>query len=712
MAILLAGLLLATIGANGVSEAPSAVPSLPLVFEENRGQLNDKSVIFIARFKDGIVLVHRDRIRVVRQGVPLDFRILGTTLGGSKLTGEKQLTGRTTYISGGNLLAWKSGIPNFRAVRYHDVYSGIDLLVYANGNELEYDWEVAAGADPGRIRFSYPETKSKILANGDLEITKDGAILRHSAPLLYQPGAHHRQTVAGGFVRQSNSTFGFRIGLYDKTRPLVIDPYLIYGASFGGEARGGFIRGTRGAGGCRATGIAVDKQGYAFVTGSITDPNGLPNPSLIQPKLGGAEDAFVVKLNKTGSDFEYAVFLGGPGFDEGRAIAVDDAGNAYVTGTTAGGFPVKGGLSNLKGGIFVAKINADGSELRYSFVFGGGYRFFPGDDGYLYTSAGNAIAVSPDGSAFVAGTTSGNPLPTTPGAFQRTPRPAACLAVLPACPDAFVGKIKPGGEAFEYLTYLSGSSAEFLGGIVLDELGQVTAAGTTHSSDYPVTPGAYQTERKVHPTENEPDFYRNAADGFLTRLSPDGASLAVSTYFGGTGGEFIRTLARDRSGNLYIVGSGGTPPDFPHPIGETPPVDPGTGTTIFVCKVDSSIREVKYLYRSDFVRQDGTAFAIAVNRRGEALVGASAAQASYSRLQLQERTAQTPRSCYLNRLEVCEVQYLFLLAADGKEMTFATEIGLMSDGGRSRVAAVAFDQLDMAYVCGGPRKLDMRLGIA
>ncbi|MCX6603363.1 MAG: SBBP repeat-containing protein [Acidobacteria bacterium] len=701
LASLLAGFSLLPFAALSAADTVDRIPSIPLVFEENRGQFNVKSAAFLARFNDGIVMLHDDHIQVVRHGVSLDYRILGHGPDRPKLTGERQLIGRTSYLSGEDPRTWKSGIPNFRAVRYHAVYPGIDLLVYAKGDELEYDWEVGPGADPNRIRFSYPKAESVILPNGDLKISKSGVTIRHSAPRLYQPGTEPKRTITGEFIRRSSGAFGFRVGDYDKERLLVIDPYLIYGATFGGGSRSGFVSGTRGAGGCRATGIAVDKQGFAYVTGSITDPNGLPNSSPIQSKLGGAEDAFVVKLNKAGTDFEYAVFLGGPGFDEGRAIAVDAAGNAYVTGTTAGEFPVKGGLSNLRGGIFVAKINADGTELAYSFVFGGAYQFFPGDDGFLYTSAGNAIVVSTDGSAFVGGTTSGNPLPTTPNAFQRTPKAAACIAAIPACPDAFVGKIKPNGEAFDYLTYLSGSSAEFLRGIVIDELGQVTAAGSTLSSDYPVTPGALQGTRKSHPEENLPDRFLLAADGFLTRLSRDGASLIVSTYFGGASNDLLSGIARDRTGNLYIVGTGAAAADFPYPSGQTPPVvPPGTELIIFVVKISPSLSEVSYVFRSHVVRQTGSPFGIAVNSRGEALVGASAAQASYSRLQLQEREVQAPRSCYLNRLESCEVQYLFLLAADGKEMTFASEIGLMREGGRSRVAAVAFDEQDMAYVAG------------
>jgi len=689
------------VGLLGASSAVEKISSLPIVFEENRGQFSDKSVLFVARFNDGIVLLHHEHIQVVRHGVRLDFRILGGTPGGPELAGEKQLIGRTSYLSGGNPRAWKSGIPNFRAVRYRAVYPGVDLLVYAKGDELEYDWEVAPGADPARIRFSYPSAGAKILASGDLEIRRGGVTLRHSSPRLYQPGVGHGRVVTGEFVSASNGSFGFRIGAYDASLPLIIDPYLIYGASFGGDGRPGFVRGTRGAGGCRATGIAVDKEGYAYVTGSITDPNGLPNPSMIQPRLGGAEDAFVVKLNKAGSDFEYAVFLGGPGFDEGRAIAVDVAGNAYVTGSTAGGFPVKGGLSNLRGGIFVAKINAGGTELGYSFVFGGAYQFVALDNGYLYTTAGSSIAVSADGSAFVAGTTSGGLLPTTPRAFQREPRPAACLAVFPACPDSFVAKVRPDGGGFDYLTYLSGSSAEFMGGLVVDDLGQVTVAGSTLSSDFPVTPGALQGARKSNPEETLPDRFLLGADGFVTRLSRDGSTALVSTYCGGSTNDLILGIARDRAGNIYIMGTGAHAADFPYPSGQPPPtVPPGTALIIFVAKLDFSLNEVSYLYRSHVVRQNGTPFGIAVNSRGEALIVASAAQANYSLRQLQEREVQAPRSCNLNRLESCEVQYLFLLAADGKEMSFATEIGLMRDSGRSRLAGVAFDDQDNAYVAG------------
>ncbi|OWU65976.1 MAG: hypothetical protein CBB60_001925 [Armatimonadetes bacterium Cent15-Ar3] len=691
----------------------ASAQSMPLVFEENRGQLQDKSVLFIARFQDGVVLLQRHQIRVVRQNVSFDLQVLGGNLTGTVISGERPMRGRTLYLSKVAPSITQPGVRNFRAVRYQRVYPGIDLLVYAKGGELEYDWEVAAGADPTQIRFSFPSAGLKILASGALEVRRGSASLRHSPPLLYQPGIAHRHDVDGGFLLHLDGTVGFRIGSYDRSRPLVVDPYLIYGATFGGRPNEGFVAGTRGAGGCRANGIAVDKQGYAYVTGSITDPNGLPNLSAIQPKLGGAEDAFVAKLNQDGTDFEYAVVLGGPGFDESRAIAIDASGNAYVTGTSSGGFPVKGALSSLRGGIFVAKINAEGTELVYSFVFGGAYQPYPGDDGYLYSSAGNAIAVTADGSAFVAGTTSGNPLPTTPNAFQRDPRPAACIAALPACTDAFVGKVRPNGDAFDYLTYLSGSSTDLVGGIVVDELGQVTAAGTTLSSDFPVTPGAFQSARKSNPEELMPDRYLLAADGFVTRLSRDGRRLIVSTYFGGSTNDLLRGIVRDRSGSLYVVGTGSVAADFPFPAGARPPDGEVLGPTMFVAKLDESLSVVHYLYRANVVRQPGIAYALAVNSRGEALVGAAVGLVLNTRQELQEREIQSPRSCYLNRYELCEVQYVFLLAANGQEMTFASEMGMMSDGGgRSRISAVAFDDQDRAYVAGSgllPHLLPTRL---
>ena len=240
--------------------------------------------------------------------------------------GQQELPGTVNYFLGNDPAEWHTNIPTYAQVQYHDVYPGIDLVYYGDRQQLEYDFVVAAGADPVAIALRFEGAdRLAVDAAGDLLVDVGGQQIVHRQPVLYQDGPSGRQAVAGGYVVQGERQVGFAVGAYDASRPLVLDPVLLVYSTYLG-----------GSGGDDGLGIAVDAAGNAYVAGSA--PGILPTtPGAFQPTLGGIvgqSDAFVAKLNASGTALVYATYLGGTSNDDGLGIAVDSAGNAYVTGHT------------------------------------------------------------------------------------------------------------------------------------------------------------------------------------------------------------------------------------------------------------------------------------------------------------------------------------------------------------------------------------------
>ncbi len=268
-------------------------------------------------------------------------------------------------------------------------------------------------------------------------------------------------------------------------------------------------------------GIAVDSAGNAYVIGWTSSTN-FPTMNPLQPTYGGGTyDAFLAKINPSGSALVYSTYLGGSGDDEGQGIAVDSAGNAYVTGGAGADFPTTPGAFQTTGsGAFVTKLNPSGSALAYSTYLDGG--------------GSNAIAVDSAGNAYVTGATSSVNFPVTPGAFQTT--------YGGGFGDAFVTKINSTGSALVYSTYLGGSSFDHGTGIAVDNAGNAYVVGLTGSHNLP-------TESALQP------HYRGGdSDAFVAKINPSGSALFFSTYLGGNGWDEGRGIAVDSAGNAYVTG--------------------------------------------------------------------------------------------------------------------------------------------------------------
>jgi len=282
-------------------------------------------------------------------------------------------------------------------------------------------------------------------------------------------------------------------------------------------------------------GIAVDSAGNAYLTGSANDDYPTTPGAFQTMHGGGGSDAFVTKLNSTGTALVYSTFLGGTGFDVGTKIAIDSAGNVYVVGVTDGGFPVTpGAFQTSPGGTndaFVARLDSTGTVLVYSTLLGGSRE-----------DIGGGLAINASGNAYVTGFSDSINFPVTPGAFQTVKSVGGV--------DAFVTELSASGNALVYSTYLGGDGIDSANGIALDAAGNASIAGLTLSTDFPTTADAIQSD------------LRGDGDAFVTRLNATGTALVFSSYFGGGNGDSARDIWVDSAGSIYLTGVTGSA-DFP-----------------------------------------------------------------------------------------------------------------------------------------------------
>jgi hypothetical protein len=515
------------------------------------------------------------------------------------VTGAEELPGKSNYFIGNDPKKWRTNVPTYAKVRYENVYPGIDLVYYGNqGGELEYDFVVAPGADPGAISLALDagggvgsrqkalgSRQFKIDSNGDLVVRTDGSgEVRFHKPVVYQEQSTvdssqstaqdgrreskfvnrqstivNRQFREGRFHLTANNQVTFEVSGYDKTRPLVIDPVLAYSTYLGGDYYDS------------GSGIAVDSSGNAYVTG-YTYSSDFPTANPLQASLNGKENAFVSKLNSTGSALAYSTYLGGSGSDAGNGIAVDSAGNAYVAGSTSStDFPTVNPLQGTScGGGFVSKLNATGSALVYStcinnvgtsgiavdssanaYVAGGCVAKLNASGSALVYSAcisggtADAIAVDSFGNAYVTGYTASSAL-TTVNPLQ---------ASLHGNQNAFVSKMNASGSALVYSTYLGGSDTDGASAIAVDSFGNAYVAGYTNSADFPT----------VNPLQASIDGGKSCPSGlvgppttcndaFVAKLNASGSALVYSTFLGGAFDDEAYGVAVDSSGNAYVVG--------------------------------------------------------------------------------------------------------------------------------------------------------------
>jgi hypothetical protein len=462
---------------------------------------------------------------------------------------------------------------HFERVRYPALYPGIDLVFVTSSTQLEYNFEVAPGADPTAIRVRYEGGAVPVLGpNGDLEIRAGRSKLTQPQPRAFQEPAKNgllpcEYRIHGGEV-------ALHIENYDRKLPLVIDPVLNFSTYLGGSGFDAIY------------GMAADSSGNLYVTGE-TGSGSLTNPTT---PARSTRVAFIAKLNSTATEVLFTVYLGGNGDNSGKGIALDSSANVYVTGVTASSnFPVTTGalLTTAPGpqDAFVVKLNSSGA-LQYSTYLGGAQSDF-----------GFSIAVDSTGAAYIAGQAESLAFPTTSGAFQ--------TANQGGISDCFVSKLNATGSALVYSTLLGGSALDLCTAIALDSSNNAYVTGTTFSTNFPIA-GAIQSS------------LNGTANAFIAEINPSGSALVYSTYLGGSGTDNANAIAMDSTGAAYVAGNTSSV-DFPTTTGAFETALEGTNNA-FVAKVALGGTSLVY---STFLggSQLDTATSIAVDTLGRAILG-------------------------------------------------------------------------------------------
>jgi len=569
------------------------------------------------------------------------------------IDGMEQLPGIVNYFIGNDPAKWRTKIPTYAKVQYKGAYPGIDLAYYGNQGKLEYDFIVAPGADPNQIKLVFEGASDiRVATSGDLVLTTALGDVRMQKPIVYQLEANgHKTLVAGNYFANSKKSPEVQIQLaaYDHSRPIVIDPVLTYSSYLGGSANEQFfnrgiaadslgnayvagstaslnfpIAGTPfqsvsngfnafvtkvnpagsslvystylgGIGNTNAYDLDVDATGHVYLTGSTASPNFPTTPGSLQTLKASTTDAFITKINPTGSGLLYSTFLGGNADDVATSIAVDSFGRGTVAGWTistnfpgASSSPFQAASAGSRD-AFWAILNSAGNGLAMSSYYGGSgndeangvavdsvgavyitgftvssslYGVSPlslqavpsgGEEGFVakfniasgtlgYSTflggigndRGQDLVVDTAGNAYIAGSTRSSNFPIAGGPVQST---------IGGNQDVFVANLNSNGSALLYSTYLGGAGDDFASGIAIDVSGSAVVAGGTRSLVWPGASGS-----PIQP--NNAGF----ADAFITKLNSTGTSVLFSTFLGGSLDDNARGVALDGNGNVYVAG--------------------------------------------------------------------------------------------------------------------------------------------------------------
>ncbi len=499
-------------------------------------------------------------------------------------------SGTVHRYAGTDSSQWRSDSQTFAGIRYDALYAGITLDYNGDQARLKGTYTVAPGANPSQIRWQYSGADAAKVddSSGDLHIAVGDTRLIERAPVAWQEIGTQRQPVSVRFTEVEPGLFGFVLGAYDRSLPLIIDPDLVFSTMLGGNGTD------------YARGIALDPDGNIYIVGATFS---LDFPGTTGQQQAGSSDIFVSKLDPTGTQLIYSTYIGGRSTDEALAVAVNANGEAYITASVdSSDFPIKTTLMPTKparGNGVLIKLDAQGKLAVSTYLGIDMYNFYSGKNidldgsGYVYLTGteplvqvgeewlgeqialrkidsavsqfllqtnygggdsdqGAAIDVGGNGTIYLAGNTRGERLPVTGNAIQ-----PACGRSGPdrSCSDDGVIAVVDAAGALQYMSYLGGYSSDSIRGIAVDGQGNIVVAGDTFSSEFPVTPNAAQSTCPVDFIDNSPFCYYHT---YVSKLTPDGSDFVFSTFLGSTGRndqEFMRGVAVDGSGRIYVTGS-------------------------------------------------------------------------------------------------------------------------------------------------------------
>ncbi len=596
------------------------------------------------------------------------------------------------YYRGNDPRRWQRKAPNYAKVRYHNLYPGVDLVYYGNQKQLEYDFEIAPGADPGKIQLEVAGARQvRVDDDGDLVLAAEQGEVLLQKPRVYQMKGAARKEVKGNF-RIDGTRVSFALGAYNKSLALVIDPTLNYATYVGRTVNDQVNAIALGADGSTyVAGLAAAPVAEGATVSASTASGSAPAAGTAAPPIatGGStsatapaaqNEAFVAHISADGKTLLSMTYLGGSNATEALGLAIDPMGNAYITGVTAApDFPVQNALQNAcaldnkgvcEGQAFVAKLNPDGSLNFATFLGGSG------------TNAGNALALDGAGNIYVAGSTTSIDFPVE----------AAAQPVLGGASDAFVAKFSNDGSQMLFATYLGGLGADQALGIALDSSSNIYITGQTQSEDFP-TVNPLQTMCSISGAG------QCAGEAFVAKLATDGSQFFYSTYLGGSGGDSGNAIAVDEFGYAYVTGQTSSR-DFPV-LGAYQPQAKGSSQA-FISKLKQDGSGLVY---STYLGGSATdlATSIAVDIRQHAIVSGQTTSADFPTLN------PIQAQCRMAAAGGCSQDaFLADLNIDGKTLLFSTYLGGSgADVGRG----LAIDTKGSAYLGGATTSADFPMAL-
>jgi len=518
----------------------------------------------------------------------------------------------------------------FAAALYEDAWPGVDLRVLLRDGRLAYDLVAEAGASTDGCVLEVVGARAlRLRDDGALEIGTPAGALVQRPPVSWALTDAGRLPVRSRFEPLGRARYRFVVEGRPEGAPLVVDPGLVSGSYLGGavwdrleamavdELGAAYVAGyttsadfpvTPGAydttltgladlfvaklapnareleyctfvGGDDQTplfteeleGLALGDDGSVTVCGWTTTGSFPTTGGAAQPAAAGGIEGWVARFDPDGA-LAWSTFLGGSGDDFPRAVAVDAAGAAYVTGqagftrtpdfpTTPGAYDTTFNSIFFTADAFVVKLAPDGTAFEYATYLGGQFQ-----------DQGLALAVAPDGEVLVAGETGSADFPATPGAFDEDFNGAG-----PSDADVFVVRLGANGAALPWATFYGGALDETPRALALDAAADVVVAGLTVSDDLPTSPGAFDA------------LLDGPEDGFCAVLSGDGAALLAASYLGGSGGDALCAATLDGQGAIVVAGETDSA-DLPVTDGSVP----AGGVDAFVARLDAALATLSF----------------------------------------------------------------------------------------------------------------------
>lgn len=659
--------------------------SVQIPFLENQGQINESSVKFYANIFTGKVFV-TDKGELVYNLFKIENKSQNTenmhdtsalNIPGSDLLNQKtsstaiaikeslnspnqlKIKGldkseTTVNYFVGDKNNWKTNIQTWKEISMGEVYNNIELKLNIYGNNVEKIFTIYPTGSVNDINLKIEGVETlKLNNNGELELWTELGMVNMTMPVAYQIVSGERKHIQVAYnVNPESKSYGFKVGQYDNTKPLIIDPLL----------SSTFIGGSNTE---AAYSIAIDSSGNVYVTG-LTYSSNYPTPTwgAYDRTFNGGFDVFVTKFNSTLSYLLSSTFIGGSDYEWANSIVVDSSGNVYVAGTTeSDDFPTTSWSYDISynGGIddaFVSKLDSNLYNLLSSTFIGGNNT----DDAY-------SIALDSSGNVYVAGMTGSNDYPTTTWAYDRFYNGNLT--------DAFVTKLDGDLSSLLSSTFIGGSDRDYAESIAISSSGNVFIAGSTLSSNYPVTSGAYDTIR---------DGYE---DSVVSKLDSTLSSLLSSTLIGGSLSEKSYSIALSSSDKVFVTGRTGSS-DFPITTGAYDKTYNGGGDA-YVSTFDINLSN---LLSSTFIGGSSTdlPYSLALDSSGYVYITGYTMSSDYPTICAYDTTLTGSKDGFIAKLN-----------ADLSDLFSSTFIG----GSDSDIAnAIAINSSDNIYITGGTFSTD------